>query len=192
LLQATFLSFSTTHAGTLRAALRLWPAIIRKLVSYLPGNRRRRPLDWNDAIPVILIAPIFLGFSFLAYPTSLRFVLLAVALIVVNFIFWHSLEAPTNEGRKTIEELRNFKEFLSRADDDRLNRENDPGQTPAILEKNSSYAVALSVDRAWGEEFTGNFLKLLQFNEAYSMPARKSPLSDLDAEIIQMNIDPRK
>jgi hypothetical protein len=102
------------------------------------------------------------------------------------------LEASTNEGRKTIEELRNFREFLSPADADRLNRENDPGATPAILEKNSSCAVALSVDRAWGEEFTGNLLGLLQFNEAYNMPAPKSPLSDLDAELIQMNIDPRQ
>jgi hypothetical protein len=30
------------------------------------------------------------------------------------------------------------------------------------------------------------------FDEAYSMPTPKSPLSDLDDEIIQLNIDPRK
>jgi Predicted membrane protein (DUF2207) len=178
--------------SSLVAALRIWPATIRKLASYLPGNRRRRPLDLNDAIPVILIAPIFLGFSFLAYLTSLRLVLLAAALIVVNFIFRHSLQAPTDDGLKTIEDLKNFREFLSRADGDRLNRENDPGQTPAILEKYSAYAVALGVDRAWGEEFTGNLLELLHFDEAYSIPTPKSPLSDLDDEIIQLNIDPRK
>ena len=63
--------------SSLVAALRIWPSTIRKLVSYLPGNRRRRPLDLNDAIPVILLAPIFLGFTFLAYLTSLKFVLLA-------------------------------------------------------------------------------------------------------------------
>jgi Predicted membrane protein (DUF2207) len=178
--------------SSLVAALRIWPATIRKLASYLPGSRRRRPLDLNDAIPVILLAPIFLGFSFLAYLTSLKFVLLAVALVIANFIFRHSLEAPTSEGRKVIAELANFREFLSRADADRLNRENDPGRTPKVLEKYSAYAIALDVEHAWGEEFTGNLLELLHFDEAYSMPTPKSPLSDLDDEIIQLNIDPRK
>ena len=191
--QIAFMSLWILMAGSsLVAALRIWPTTIRKLGSYLPGSGRRHPLDLNDAIPIVLIAPIFLGFSFLAYLTSLKFVVLAVALIIVNFIFRHSLEAPTSEGRKILAELANFREFLSRADADRLNRENDPGQTPAVLEKYSAYAVALGVERAWGEEFTGNLLELLQFNEAYSMPTPKSPLSDLDDEIIQLNIDRRK
>jgi uncharacterized membrane protein len=82
----------------------------------------------NDAVPVILIGPIFLGFSFLAYWTSLKFVTLAVPLIIINFVFQHLLEAPSKEGRKTIAELKNFREFLSRADADRLNRENEPGR----------------------------------------------------------------
>lgn len=179
--------------SSLVAALRVWPATLHKLSSFLPGNKRpRRPLDINDAIPVILIAPIFLGFSFLTYLTSLKFVLLAVALIVMNFVFRHLLEAPTDAGRKVIAELENFKEFLSRADADRLNRENRPGETPAILEKYSAYAVALDVEHAWGEEFTGNLLELLQFDQAYSMESPKLPLSDLDDDVIELNIDPRK
>lgn len=178
--------------SSLVAALRIWPSTIRKLVSYLPGNRRRRPLDLNDAIPVILLAPIFLGFTFLAYLTSLKFVLLAVALVIANFVFRHSLEAPTDEGRKAIEELKNFREFLSRADADRLNRENDPGRTPEVLEKYSAYAIALDVEHAWGEEFTGNLLELLQFDRAYDVPLPNPPVPGSDDEIIQLNIDPRK
>jgi hypothetical protein len=156
--------------SSLVAALRVWPATLRKLRSFLPGNKRpRRPLDLNDATPVILIAPILLGFSFLTYLTSLKFVLLAVALILMNFVFRHLLEAPTGAGRKVIAELENFKEFLSRADADRLNRENQPGETPAILEKYSAYAVALDVEHAWGEELTANLLELLQFDQAYKL-----------------------
>lgn len=189
-----FMGFWILIGGSsLVAALRVWPATLRKLSSFLPGNKRpRRPLDLNDAVPVILIAPIFLGFSFLAYLTSLKFVLLAIALIFMNFVFRHLLEAPTNAGRKIIAELEDFKEFLSRADADRLNRENQPGETPAILEKYSAYAVALDVEHAWGEEFTGNLLELLQFDQAYSLESPKFPLSDPDDDIIQLNIDPRK
>lgn len=68
------------------AALRVWPGTLCKLSSFLPGNKRpRRPLDMNDAVPVLLIAPILLGFSFLTYLISLQFVLLVVATIVMNF-----------------------------------------------------------------------------------------------------------
>jgi Predicted membrane protein (DUF2207) len=179
--------------SSLVAALRVWPATLRKLISFLPGNKRpRRPLDLNDAVPVILIAPIFLGFSFLTYLTSLKFVLLAVGLIVMNFVFRHLLEAPTEEGRKVIAELDNFKEFLSRADADRLNRENQPGETPAILEKYSAFAVALDVEHAWGEEFTGNLLELLQIDQAYAVKTPRISLPDMDDDIIELNIDPRK
>jgi hypothetical protein len=179
--------------SSLVAALRVWPATLRKLRSFLPGDKRpRRPLDLNDAVPVILIAPIFLGFSFLAYFTSLKFVLLAVALIVMNFVFRHLLEAPTDAGREVIAELENFKEFLSRADADRLNRENQPGETPAILEKYSAFAVALDVEHAWGEEFTGNLLELLQIEQAYAVKTPKISLPDMDDDIIKLKIDPRK
>ena len=184
--------------SSLVAALRVWPATIQKLTTFLPGSKsRRRPFDMNDAIPVILIGPIFLGFSFLAYWTSLKFVKLTVALITINFVFQHLLEAPTKEGRKTIAELKNFREFLSRADADRLNRENEPGQTPEILEKYSAYAVALDVEHAWGEEFTTNLLELLQFDQVYNVPLsesgpRMTGVSGTNDEIIQLNIPPRK
>jgi hypothetical protein len=165
--------------SSLIAALRVWPATLRKLSSFLPGNKRpRRPLDMNDAVPVLLIAPILLGFSFLTYLTSLQFVLLVVAIIVMNFVFRHLLEAPTSAGRKVIAELENFKEFLSRADSDRLNRENQPGETPAILEKYTAYAVALDVEHAWGEEFTGNLLELLQYEQANSLRSPEIPLPE--------------
>lgn len=72
--------------SSLIAALRVWPGTLCKLSSFLPGNKRpRRPLDMNDAVPVLLIAPILLGFSFLTYLISLQFVLLVVATIVMNF-----------------------------------------------------------------------------------------------------------
>lgn len=139
-----------------------------------PAKPLTPPPGLNDAVPVILIGPIFLGFSFLAYWTSLKFVTLAVALVLINFVFQHLLEAPTGEGRKAIAELENFREFLSRADAERWNRENDPGQTPEILDKYSAYAVALDVEHAWGEEFTANLLELLQFDQA-TMCSSQSP-----------------
>jgi hypothetical protein len=175
------------------AALRVWPVTIRKLGSFLPGNSRpRRPLDMNDAIPFILIGPMFLGFSFLAYLSSLKFVVLVVTLIVMTSVFQHLLEAPTDAGRKVIAELNNFREFLACADADRDNRENERGHTPAVLEKYSAYAVALDVEHAWGEEFAENLLELLQLNQSYSRHWPRRPLADHDRGIIELKIGHRK
>jgi len=179
--------------SSLVASLRIWPATIRKLLSFMPGsNRPTRPLDLNDAIPFILLAPILLGFSFLVYLTSLQFARLVIALVVLNYVFRHTLEAPTKAGRRVIGELKNFREFLSRADADRLNRENKPGQTPEVLEKYSAYAVALDIERGWGEEFTENLLELLQFDQAYTVRSPKVSFPDFDDSTIELKINPRK
>jgi hypothetical protein len=86
----------------------------------------------------------------------------------------------------------NFREFLSRADADRFNRENKPGKTPEILEKYTAYAVALDVEQGWGEEFTENLLELLQFDQAYKIRTPNVSLPDMDDRPIELNINPRK
>ena len=171
------------------AALRVWPATSHKLTSYMPWNHRpTRPLDLKDLIPVFLSGSALAGFIFLAVLSSTQFALLLTAVVILNAISRHALEAPTSAGRKVLGELRDFREFLSRTDSDRLNRENQPGQTPVTLEKYSAYAVALDVDDAWGEEFVENLVELLQWDQAYSRhPSGRAIGSDR----IELKIRPR-
>jgi hypothetical protein len=77
---------------------------------------------------------------------------------------------PTSAGRKALAELRAFREFLSRADADRLSHENEPGKTPLTLEPYIPDAVALGVEHGWGKEFAANLLELLHVDLAYSAP----------------------
>jgi hypothetical protein len=172
------------------AALRVWPVTIHKLTSYIPWDQRpSRPLDLNDLVPIFLSGSALAGFVFLAVLSSTKFALLLSALVILNAISRHALEAPTRAGRKVLAELRNFREFLSRTDADRLNRENQPGHTPVTLEKYSAYAVALDVEDAWGEEFVENLVELLQWDQAYSR--RQSKLA-LGNDRIELKIRPRK
>ena len=150
------------------AALRVWPLTLRKLISYIPWDKKpSRPLDLNDAIPLFLTGSAFMGFVLLAVLTSTNFALLVTGLLVINVFGLRACTAPTRDGRKALAELRNFREFLARTDSDLMNRENLPGQTPTRFEKFSAYAVALDVERGWGESFAENLVELLQFDQAY-------------------------
>jgi hypothetical protein len=153
------------------SALRVWPGTFRKLVSRLPGvTRPVRPFNISDMVPLVLTTSALIGFGMLASSTSKQLALLVSTVLFMDVIFHHLCEAPTAEGRKVIEELKGYRAFVGRADADRLNRENTPGATPQLLEANSGYAVALNVERGWGEEFTANLLQLFEIDRAYDFP----------------------
>jgi hypothetical protein len=153
------------------SALRVWPATFRKIISRLPGvTHPARRFNISDMVPLVLSTSALIGFGFLASSTSNQLALLVCAVLFMDVIFHHLCEAPTAEGRKVIEELKGYRAFVGRADADRLNRENIPGATPRLLEANSGYAVALNVERGWGEEFTANLLQLFEIDRAYDFP----------------------
>jgi hypothetical protein len=183
------------------AALRLWPATFKRLATFLPNSKGpKRPLGWNDMFPVWLTATTTLAFGFLAVVTAPPFAIFILAAALLAFTFRHTLEAPTKQGRKLLLELSGFRDFLSRADSDRLDRDNDVGCSPAILERYLPYAIALKVEHAWGEEFTADLLEMLQFDRAVDYKAtsaigeaivNKIPARDEDS-IIQWNLGPKK
>jgi hypothetical protein len=180
------------------AALRAWPATLQKLGSYFrQDGRPRRPLEAVDLTPVILTASSLLGFGFLGALTSVRFAVLVTVFVCGNAIFRNLLKTPTRAGRQVRTKLRGYREFLSRAEADRLNRENEPGYTPDILENCTAYAVALNVEHGWGEEFVENLLEMVQFEAGYSGRAgvitraesRREPGFDaLSGDVIQLHI----
>jgi hypothetical protein len=168
------------------AALRAWPPTLTKLASLIPRTGRpRRPLNSNDAIPILLTGSAVIGFASLAVLTSTKFASLAASAIAMNVFSRYLLNAPTSAGRKVLADLFSFREFLSRVDADRLNRENAPGGTPNKLDPFMPYAVALGVERGWGKEFAGNLLELLQFGEAYVASA-KVPLPDYRPTVLRL------
>jgi hypothetical protein len=169
------------------SAIRVWPSTLRKLISRLPGvTRPARPFNVSDTVPLVLTTSALLGFGLLASSTSNQVALLISAVLFLNVVFHQLCEAPTAAGRKVLEELKGFRAFVGRTDADRLNRENNPGVTPQVLETNTGYAVALNVERGWGEEFTTKLLQLFEVDSAYDIPwpsdhAPRIPGTDSDS-----------
>ncbi|MGA7623802.1 MAG: hypothetical protein WCA91_09495 [Candidatus Acidiferrales bacterium] len=191
--------FIALGVSSFAAAVRSWPPTVSKLASiFRRDGRPRRGLDAADIPPIIFTASSLLAFGFLAALTSIRLAVLLTGLSASIIVFRTLLEAPTSTGRAALAKLDGFREFLARADADRLNRENEPGLTPQTLEKYTAYAVALDVEHAWGEEFTENLLEILQFDLAYSrgegmltgVPELLSPTrEEIGDDAIQLDIE---
>jgi hypothetical protein len=71
--------------------------------------------------------------------------------------------------------LLGFREFLARAESDRLDRENEVGLTPKQLDRCIPYAVALDVEHSWGEEFTEDLIGIIQFDRILALEDLPAP-----------------
>ncbi len=79
--------------------------------------------------------------------------LIIIAILMVNLIFAYLLEAPTIEGRETMDHIEGFKMYLSTAEKDRLNMLQAPEENLELYEQYLPYAIALGVENEWGERF---------------------------------------
>jgi len=82
-------------------------------------------------------------------------VFLPVVLVgpVLAIVFKHLIKAPSAEGRQLMDEIEGFKEYLSVAEEDRLNLQNPPEETPELFERFLPYAHALGCDQQWSDRF---------------------------------------
>jgi uncharacterized membrane protein YgcG len=78
--------------------------------------------------------------------------LLTGAMVAISFSL---LQAPSRPGRKIMDQIDGFREYLSVAEEDRLNVLNPPEKTPELFEKFLPYAVALDCQNAWAAKFAG-------------------------------------
>jgi uncharacterized membrane protein len=114
----------------------------------------------TQALFITLMSLLFLGADIvglvlLATSTSLILVIALVASVFFNALFHHLLKTPTRAGRGVLDKIEGFKRFLSAADGDRLSRAMPSEKTPEVFEKFLPYALALDVEQAWTEKFSG-------------------------------------
>ena len=76
----------------------------------------------------------------------------ALAMPVVVSAFWW-MSAPTLEGRGVLDRIAGFRQYLSIAERERLDRMTAPEDTPEIFERYLPYAIALGVENRWADRF---------------------------------------
>jgi uncharacterized membrane protein YgcG len=97
-------------------------------------------------------APIFFQALQSGWWLPLALPLLALPLAISAFIW---IDAPTLDGRKVLDRIAGFKQYLSITERERLDRMTAPQDTPEVFEKYLPYAIALGVENRWAERFAG-------------------------------------
>jgi uncharacterized membrane protein len=105
---------------------------------------------------------LFAGSNFLM-------ILEAMAMAVINIVFFKLLKAHTRQGRRLTDKIEGFRMYLSTAEKDRMNFVNPPERTPQLFERYLPYALALDVQQQWAEQFT-SVLSAAQKDGTYFYP----------------------
>ncbi len=101
-----------------------------------------------------VIADVVVFFIFFRFiTTSVWIVPLAVAAIFMNYLFYHLLKAPTLAGRKIMDKIEGFYNFINVAEKDRLEVFNPPVKEISVFEKLLPYALAFDIEENWAGYF---------------------------------------
>lgn len=83
-----------------------------------------------------------------------------VAMAIVVLIFVMLMRRPTGLGRRLLDEVAGFREYLDVAEKDEMNLRNPPEKTPALFENYLPFALAMGVEQHWAERFAAVFAGL--------------------------------
>jgi predicted membrane protein DUF2207 len=67
------------------------------------------------------------------------------------------MRAPTARGLVMLQQLAGFSEFLTRVEQDPLDRVNTPEHRAELMNRFLPYAIALNVREGWGDKMASDF-----------------------------------
>jgi len=96
-------------------------------------------------------------------------VVILITLIFVNWFFYELMKAPTRLGRKLLDKVDGFRDYLVVAEKDELRFKHPPEKTPELFERYLPYALALDVEEVWGDKFS-EVIARAQSDGSYRQP----------------------
>jgi hypothetical protein len=105
-------------------------------------------------VPAILIAATSVVVALAAGGRPSVPMLVAGAVVVLTVVFFAIvMKRPTIRGRKVLDEMLGFRDYLEIAEKDEMNLRNPPEKTPQLFEAYLPFALALGVEQDWAEKF---------------------------------------
>lgn len=127
-----------------------------KHVKSLKKNYSYRYFRTNGALNIPPIVVVIVT-TLLAFTSGAGAQPLTIAMVIVMYAtmatFAIIMKRPTMRGRKLLDQMLGFKDYLEIAEKNELNLRNPPEKTPQLFESYLPYALALGVDQQWAERF---------------------------------------
>ena len=122
----------------------------------LTADYKNRYFQTNSVLllpgAVIFFGTVLASLSLGSGPSGAVFVVLAL-MVAVAVLFGLIMRRPTIRGRKLMDQMLGFRDYLDIAEKDEMNLRNPPKKTPELFEAYLPFALALGVDQAWSEKF---------------------------------------
>ncbi len=106
----------------------------------------------NLPAAAIVLATSAVALTMGGKPPGVVLLAIVVNFLVLGFFSW-IMKRPTLRGRKLLDEMEGFRDYLEVAEKDELNLRNPPHKTPELFEAYLPFALALGVEQAWAEKF---------------------------------------
>ncbi len=118
----------------------------------------KRALAIGGAIFMSLFAVPFVigelaGFGALVMLSGVGFAIAVLALIATNLLFAWLMKAPTQAGRKLLDQIEGLRLYLGVAERDDLARAREPAMNAEQFQRFLPYALALQVEDTWTNRF---------------------------------------
>ncbi len=129
----------------------------------LRADYRNRYFRTNGlmSLPAVLIfiATLVLVFGE-GRPPGIAVIGILAGMVVTLALFAWLMKQPTGLGRRVLDEIDGFREYLEIAEKDEMNLRNPPEKTPELFERYLPFALALGVEQEWAERFASVFARL--------------------------------
>ncbi len=119
---------------------------------YHASTARKQALVMSAISLAFLLAEVA-GLGTLAWASSSGVALVLLLLAAVNYLFHILLSAPARSGAALLEQIEGFRMFLTSMGQDRRDARVSPPYTAGWVERFLPYAMALNVEKVWGENF---------------------------------------
>ncbi|MDR2215157.1 MAG: DUF2207 domain-containing protein [Nevskiaceae bacterium] len=103
-------------------------------------------------VVAFIVAELF-GIGLLAAASGIAFAITILALIATNLLFGWLMKAPTQTGRKLLDQIAGLRLYLGVAERDELAAQQAPPLTADQFHRMLPYALALNVEQNWTNRF---------------------------------------
>ena len=145
----------------LKQAWNAWLEVTRNVLYIIPAV-----FITLFSIPFVS-AEIFVTYQ-LAELTSYSMVFIVLLAVVINWLFYELLKAPTLAGRDLLDKVEGFRNYIELAEKHELDYRHPKGRCPELFEAYLPYALALGVEQLWAKQFADVLTTARTADGAYS------------------------